>query len=463
MATKPLIIYLTYIATGFTGTIDAYSDVDNFVTPFEINLTAGQLATGYTTYNCPLQTTLIRFVADNLVCGYQPVDGMSVLNIGNMCQIQTPPLDWVISQTVSGFCRSYITYNVAYGTGLTNYAYIQNDHIKTGITDNSIFYAGYYNRQNPPPNTSLYSNLYFTWQKIGSTNTAIQVITPPAQNALQVCPYAPDLPPTSTPTPTPTITPTPTQTPVPATPSPTPSPLPATNTPTPTPTPVPDLPTIITSGLTIYVDGSVSSYSGTGTNWFNRVTGTTITGATLSGSPTWNTSTNGFFTFDGVNDFGYFGQVSTGTTTDSTTFGGWVKMTTGSTKEVIFMRGIGLSWSLQLYKGTNNKYTFSIVANGSQFDCAAASTLTSGIWYYVISKWTAGSSLKIYINGTISNTVANTETILRSNSVNGWYLSREDSTDYDVSNIGDFEVYNRALSDAEITSNFDAKKTLYGY
>jgi hypothetical protein len=257
---------------------------------------------------------------------------------------------------------------------------------------------------------------------------------------------------------------TPTPTPLPATNTPTPtiSPTPtATNTPTPTPTP---LPNIITSGLTIYVDGSFESYSGTGNRWFNRVTGTTITGATLSGSPTWNTSDNGFFTFDGVNDFGDFGSESRGTTTGSTTFGGWVKMTTGSTQEIIFQRGLGTLWNLFISKATDNKFTFSIVTSTfSQIDCPAASTLTSGIFYYVIAKWTAGSSLKIYINGAISNTVTNTQTTLRSNSTSGWYLSREDSTDFDVSNIGDFEVYDRALSDAEITSNFDAKKTLYGY
>jgi hypothetical protein len=464
MATKALIIYLTSVATGFTGTIDVYSDVDGFVTPFEINLTAAQLFTGYTSNNCPLETTLIRFTADNLVCGYQPTDGMSVLNITTMCQTNTPSLNWPISQTISGFCSSYTGYDVAYGTGYTNFAYIQHEYIKTGITDSSIFYAGYYNTLIPwlPPGS--YRNNYYTWQKIGSTNTAIQVVIPIYNESAVICDYPPDTPPTSTPTPTPTITPTPTVTNTP-TPTVTNTPTPTvTNTPTPTPTLVPDLPTIITSGLTIYVDGSGTSYPGTGNRWFNRVTGTTITGATLSGGPTWNTSDNGFFTFDGVNDFGDFGQASSGTTTGSITFGGWVKMTTGSTQEIIFQRGLGVIWNLFISKATNNKFTFSIVTSTfNQIDCPAASTLTSGIFYYVIAKWTAGSSLKIYINGAISNTVTNTQTTLRSNGASGWYLSREDASDFDVSNIGDFEVYNRALSDAEITSNFDAKKTLYGY
>jgi hypothetical protein len=258
-----------------------------------------------------------------------------------------------------------------------------------------------------------------------------------------------NIPPTPTPTPTPSATPTITPTPGP--------------TSTPTPTPAPDLPTIITSGLTIYVDGSGTSYPGFGSSWYNRVTGTTITGATLFGSPTWNTSDNGFFTFDGVNDYGDFGQSSTGTTTGSTSFGGWVKMTTGSTKELMFQRGLSTLWSLQLYKDTDNRFKFSVVLGNSDVTCAATgSTITSGVFYYVFAKWTSATSLKIYINGVLNNTV-NAGGSLRNNSTYGWYLSREDASDYDLSNIGDFEVYNRALSDAEVLSNFNAKKALYGY
>jgi hypothetical protein len=256
-----------------------------------------------------------------------------------------------------------------------------------------------------------------------------------------------------TPTPTPSLTPT--QTPTP-TPSSTPVP------PTPTATPVPDLPTIITSGLTIYVDGSGSSYPGTGNQWFNRVTGTTITGATLSGSPTWSTSDNGFFTFDGVNDSGNFGQASTGTTTGSTSFGGWVKMTTSSTDEIIYRRGFGITWNLMIYKQTDNRFGFSVVLGNTQVDCpSTGSTITSGTWYYVFAKWTSATSLKIYINGVLNNTV-NAGGSLRNNGTQGWYLANE-SGDFDVCSIGDFEVYNRALSDAEITTNFNSKKALYGY
>jgi hypothetical protein len=265
-----------------------------------------------------------------------------------------------------------------------------------------------------------------------------------------------------TPTPTPSSTATPTPSPTPTT-SPT-----ATPTPTPTPTPAPDLPNITTRGLTIYTDGSGTSYPGSGSSWFNRVTGTTITGATMVNSPTWNTSENGYFSFDGVNQTGNYGAVSSGNTTSSVTFGGWVKMATGSTKEVMYMRGLGGSaWNLQLYKETDDRFKFSIlnVGNVVQNCSATGSTINNNQWYHVMAQFRPNNYLRIYINGVLNNSVSITTSVLRSTlGLNGWYLSYQtNSSDFDVSNIGDFEFYDTDLTNAEILFNFNAKKALYGY
>lgn len=440
-------IYVAFLGTGNTGTFDIYSDSDNYTTPFEVNILKSEIENGFTSYNCPDDATEVRVLGDNLSCGFQPIIPISIADN----QVFGMTGNTLIETDINTLCLNNSTnYKIMKG-GYTPYLIVKKSNfIKTGVTTSGTFYDGLYSITYP-------YNSYNTCIKFGDSDLGIDLI----DYIITACGYAPNPLPTPTPTPTPTITPTPTVTPTPTptvTPTITPTP---TSTPTPTPTPVPDLPTIITSGLTIYIDGSGSSYPGTGNKWFNRVTGTTITGATLSGSPTWNTSDNGFFTFDGVNDFG---EASLGIISGSTSFGGWVKMTTGSTQEIIFQRGLGTIWNLFIAKETDNKFTFSIVTSTStQIDCPAASTLTSGIWYYVVAKWTRGSSLKIYINGTISNTVAETSTTLRSGNLTTWYLSRSSTADYDESNIGDFEVYNRALSDAEVLSNFNAKKTLYGY
>jgi hypothetical protein len=265
----------------------------------------------------------------------------------------------------------------------------------------------------------------------------------------------------ATPTPTPSASPTPSPTPT-LTNTPTPT---ATATITPTPTPF-TLPMIITSGLTVYVDGSTSSYSGSGTTWFNRAPiGVTING-TILGGPTWSSSQNGFFTFDGVNDAVDFGGISKWSDNDSFTFGGWMKCPTGSTQEIFCQRGLdggtGNGWSLQLGKNTSNRFFASYVASPLAVGTATGTTtMVSNQWYYIVGRWTRSSSIAIFVNGLIETSVSSTSATLRGDT-SGFVIALE-NTDFDSLSVGDFEMYNRSLSDAEVLTNFNTKKSFYGY
>jgi len=44
----------------------------------------------------------------------------------------------------------------------------------------------------------------------------------------------------------------------------------------------------------------------------------------------------------------------------------------------------------------------------------------------------------------------------------GWVVARGNGQ-YTNCTVGEFEVYNRILSDSEILSNFNNRKTIYGY
>jgi hypothetical protein len=69
-----------------------------------------------------------------------------------------------------------------------------------------------------------------------------------------------------------------------------------------------NLPTIITSGLTIYVAAfDTTSYPGTGSTWTSLSTGTTYNG-TLFNSPTFNSTAPKSFSFDGVDEYCDFGR-----------------------------------------------------------------------------------------------------------------------------------------------------------
>lgn len=252
--------------------------------------------------------------------------------------------------------------------------------------------------------------------------------------------------PDATPTPTPTVTPTPT----------------ATNTPTPTPTPIP--PTGITlSGLTIYTDGSPSSYPGTGTTWTSIVSGTTYNG-TLIGGPVWSGGTPPYFQFDGIDDFVSYPY--SGSSTGSYTWGGWINIPTGFTAETLYMRGrdgSGSGWSLQLLKKDTNLLQASVVSSG--FTTANAEGITyisTNTWYYVIGVWNPNSSIKLYLNGVLEKTTNTTITTLRSSNT-GWIIARGNGTEYTQAKISNFALYERVLSDAEILSNFNNTKSNYGY
>ena len=280
----------------------------------------------------------------------------------------------------------------------------------------------------------------------GPTPTPTSTVTPTVTST-----------PTVTPTVTPTITPTNTITPT----------VTSTVTPTVTPTAtlVPPGP-IIQNGLVINVNGTFASYPGTGTTWTSIATGTTYNGDLING-PTWNTATGGYFSFDGVNDYCYFGDSSQGSDSGSRTFGGWVNSTTSSTDKVFYFRGedgFG-GWSLSLYKaGVTNKFACSaVISNGSGTSTVTSTTtLVNNTWYYIVARWTSGTGLSIYVNGTKEATVSHTGTTLR-NSDRGWEIARYNGPSYSDVSIGDFELYNRALSDAEVTTNFNTRKSLYGY
>jgi hypothetical protein len=273
--------------------------------------------------------------------------------------------------------------------------------------------------------------------------------------------------------PTPTPTPTPTAVPPTATPTPTPSPTPGgpTATPTPTstatPTPTPTATPGYTDGSYILVNDSASSYPGTGTTWTSLSTGTTYNGTLING-PVWTSGTPGFFTFDGTNDWCDFGLASSGSTSGSFTWGGWVKTSTSATQKVFMMRGndsSGDGWSLLLYKDIDNKFDAAVVTmtpNIANTTAKSATVMSNDTWYYVVGRWTAGVKVDIFINGILETTNATTRTNLRTSGI-GWHLMRGNVGDYSNGSISEFSVYPTAISDLSIVNNFDLNKSKYGY
>ena len=229
---------------------------------------------------------------------------------------------------------------------------------------------------------------------------------------------------------------------------------------TPPPTP------IVQSGLTINLDANdSSSYPGTGGTWFDLTANDYD--ATLFNSPTFNSGTPDYFQFDGTDDYGTFTTSTIGSNLDNYTFGGWIAPKTGATEQICFMRGedgSGSGFSIMLNKRTTNVIRVAVVAGNAEVAANAPSTFTDDTWYQYYGVWTNGSSLKLYLNGALITTTTTTRTGLRSSTV-GWRLGRYRATNPLLwkGKMSTFNMYNRALSDAEILSNFNAQKSTYGY
>ena len=223
-------------------------------------------------------------------------------------------------------------------------------------------------------------------------------------------------------------------------------------------------PSIITSGLVLYVDASnATSYPGTGTTWYdlspNGYNGT------LSGNTTYNSGNGGYITLGSNTGYIDFGLSSAGSSTSAYTWGGWFNIP--SFTNIPMARGNDMTggfpngWNLATVF-LSNAFNASIVTSVpgiAQTNASYSSSPSSNTWYNHIAVWNPGVSLKVYINGVLRATTNTSNTNLRSSGT-GWNSSNS-STKYNAS-YGSMVVYNTVLSDADILYNFNVTKTRFG-
>ena len=283
--------------------------------------------------------------------------------------------------------------------------------------------------------------------------------------------------PTPTPSPTASSTPTPTPTSTPVVPTPTatpvvPTPTPGGPTPTPTSTPAPPtptptgLPSIITSGLTSYLNYTPPSYPGTGTTWTNIGLSGSTYNATLVASPTFTSGSPGFFDFNGTTQYATLPQAASGSTTGSYTLSAWVQVPTSVSGEVYITRGElaapPTNYSLRLGKSTSNRFTAEAFTSGG-FGIVGTTTINSSTWYNVTLRWISGTGLSLWVNGVKEAETLTSTTSLRTSTSVGWILMKNETTNYAPGKLSSVAMYFRNLSDAEILSNFNTLKSIYGY
>lgn len=225
-------------------------------------------------------------------------------------------------------------------------------------------------------------------------------------------------------------------------------------------------PNIITNGLIVYLDANYSnSYNGTGSTWYD------IAGAnngTIVGGTFVNSGGVGYFNFPTASVASYVSVPHTKTA--SMTFSVWAKSSTvpvpnsmlfdcgiaGSGPD-FFFAGTGFYWNI--WDSYSTPYN-----NASNVALNHPSIVTNTNWHnYTIVVDATNTNTKFYFDGVFQGT-SNYQSTTRS-SATAFYLGGAGAGDNSwnfIGGIAAFLSYNRVLTPAEITSNFNAVKGRYG-
>ena len=215
---------------------------------------------------------------------------------------------------------------------------------------------------------------------------------------------------------------------------------------------------IVQSGLQLYLDaGNAASYPGSGTAW----TDLSVNGrnGTLTGGPTYSSADGGSIVFDGTNDFV---QCSGSLTATAATFVIWMRRN-GPQDDfdgIIYSRSAnatGLS-----FFGTTNKisYTWNNAVNTYTWDSGL--TVPDLTWCMIaVSVTSTAATAYLCQSGGITsatNTVSHTSTVL-----DDVKLAQDDQgARFFNGNIAIAQLYNTALSAADISQNFEVDRARFG-
>jgi uncharacterized delta-60 repeat protein len=211
-------------------------------------------------------------------------------------------------------------------------------------------------------------------------------------------------------------------------------------------------PSIVLNGLVLALDaGNTKSYIGSGTTWtdliLNRNSGT------LTNGPTYNNTSGGSIVFDGTND-----NVSIGTNGFSFgsfagTLSAWAKTRDRTSTGTIVSYGSSVSNQARFLGVGQSNFYFS--GYGSSISASGISTDT---WFNLVGVYD-GTNASMYVNGAlVSGPTARSWTTVPSNAGIGKNVNNSEYWKGDVAQV---QIYNRALSAAEIQQNYNAFKSRY--
>jgi len=213
----------------------------------------------------------------------------------------------------------------------------------------------------------------------------------------------------------------------------------------------------VRDGLVLNLDAAnFASYVGTG-NTISSISGIGYSGTLING-PTFSNTSGGSFALDGVNDY-IFAPIDTNLFSTEATMIIWLKNTnaTPPTAAGTGFLGYGQGQVNDHYPYNNGVAYLSTFRNVRVEAIPLSSTINRAL-PHMVSVTTDSTNWRLYQNATLQHTTASSGPVALSRFTIGYSI---DSFFYQ-GDVYAFMIYNRALSAAEITQNYNAFKNRFG-
>ena len=228
---------------------------------------------------------------------------------------------------------------------------------------------------------------------------------------------------------------------------------------------------IVTDGLLLNLDaGFTTSYPTTGTTWYD-ISGNNTTGSLVNG-PTYTSSYSGSIVFDGIDDYVALGTQTAWNASNALTMAAWVNISgIGGAPDIGgIITNQDTSYSstalyAQVYGGDSSKIyiTYGVTHPNPNTETYASSLENKNVWLYAVAtRYFDGTNtiIKIYTNGILKQTSSMPGQ--QATTSNNWALGRFYGGRAMIGNLAISQVYNKELTQAEITQNYNAQKGRFG-
>jgi hypothetical protein len=214
---------------------------------------------------------------------------------------------------------------------------------------------------------------------------------------------------------------------------------------------------IVTNSLILNLDaGNLSSYPGSGTTWTDI--SSSPTNATLINGPTYSSSNNGYLSFDGSNDYA---QVSSSSKfafgTGDFTLETWIYPQSFS--NYLHMIALPEQNTFALKANVSDGQIYFYSPSYTTYGSTSGWTLTLNTWNHVVFKRESSVGYA-FLNGVSKGSKSGFTSSFSTQTLN---IHNGYGSEFASCRISSVRIYNRALNSNEITQNFNAKKSIFGF